>query len=268
MDTNCNKIIKSQNKIAVFAGTSEGHNLAHALKKINMLDNADFFVATEYGRTTYEDLPEINLYVGRMDKEAMVTHFVNKGYVAVVDSTHPYAEVVTKYLREACEEAKIKYLRFFREEVDYNKRLVNFANSQEHAASLLEETEDKFLLTTGAKEIGAYKNVHNLGERGVARVLPTADSLKSCLDAGFLQKHIIGMQGPFTHEMNIATMKQFGCKTLVTKSTGKAGGFREKVALSEEGYNVIVIGRPEPETWAEGQDINGILERLREIWKL
>ena len=37
------------------------------------------------------------------------------------------------------------------------------------------------------------------------------------------------MQGPFSCEMNAATIRQTGAKYLVTKESGAAGGFLEKL---------------------------------------
>ena len=54
-------------------------------------------------------------------------------------------------------------------------------------------------------------------------------------------------------------MEQFGLDILVTKSTGRAGGFAEKTALAKEGYRVLVIGRPAQES---GLSIEEVKERL------
>ncbi len=53
------------------------------------------------------------------------------------------------------------------------------------------------------------------------------------------------MQGPFTKEMNIAMMRQYGINWLVTKESGKSGGFEEKLyAARDVGARVVLIGRP------------------------
>lgn len=255
-------------RIAIFAGTSEGHDLAKQLKELGMLDNADFYVATEYGKTTYDDFEDINLFVGRLNQMEMEKLFTEKNYALVIDATHPYAQVVTSFLKAASNKVKVTYLRFSRAEVEFDRNLVEYAKDQYDAGKILNKSEEKFLLTTGAKEVSAYKNVRDLENRGVARVLPTVESIESCLKAGILQKHIICMQGPFSHEMNIATMEQFGCKILVTKITGRAGGFKEKVALATEGYKVIVIGKPDGEEISNGLAMTDILERLKKLWML
>ena len=224
-------------RIAVFAGTREGHDLARYLADTGRLERTDFFVATEYGRNALEDVPGVRVISGRMDREAMDKCFRRRGYRQIVDATHPYAAEVTENLRAAAEDCGIAYMRLLREEEDYDRNKIRFVDSPREAAALLDDEDEKFLLTTGAAE----------------------ESLRACLEAGFSRERIICMQGPFTRAMNIATMEQFGCSVLVTKSTGRAGGFPEKAALAEEGYRVIVIGRPEKE---EGFTLKEIIERL------
>lgn len=45
--------------------------------------------------------------------------------------------------------------------------------------------------------------------------------------------------------MNEAMLKQFDCRYLVTKETGKAGGYEEKVeAAKRAGAKLVLVGRP------------------------
>ena len=57
--------------------------------------------------------------------------------------------------------------------------------------------------------------------------------------------HLIAMQGPFSKELNIAMLKDTDADYFVTKESGKAGGFEEKLeAAKETGVTLVVIGRP------------------------
>ncbi|VAX32501.1 hypothetical protein MNBD_NITROSPIRAE03-886, partial [hydrothermal vent metagenome] len=68
------------------------------------------------------------------------------------------------------------------------------------------------------------------------------DSVRACLDAGVRRQHIIAMQGPFSAELNIALIRQYGIDCLVTKRTGRAGGFYEKIEAAREcGIWVVVV---------------------------
>ena len=109
----------------------------------------------------------------------------------------------------------------------------------------MEGTEGNILLTTGSKELGKYTALSDAGERIYARVLSLPSVMETCKGYGFEGKHLIGMQGPFSMELNAAMLRQFDCKYLVTKDTGKAGGFQEKIdAALSCGTVPVIIGRP------------------------
>ena len=57
--------------------------------------------------------------------------------------------------------------------------------------------------------------------------------------------HLICMQGPFDLEMNLATLRYANADFLVTKASGKNGGYDEKCeAALAAGVHLVVIGRP------------------------
>ena len=71
------------------------------------------------------------------------------------------------------------------------------------------------------------------------------ESLRLCQSAGLKPAHILAMQGPFSVDMNVAMLKSVGARYLVTKDSGTAGGFDEKVtAARAAGAVLVVIGRP------------------------
>ena len=224
-------------KILLFAGTGDGHDLALWLAENGIPFTVS--VATEYGETL---LPEgMDVHVGRMDVPAMVD-LMGRGYTLVVDATHPYAVEVTKNIRAAAEKTGLSYLRLLRRSdgEDQCRR----ADTMAAAAEMLLQLPGNVLLTTGSKELHHFA-LPGLRERCFPRVLPMVDSLERCLSLGFPPKNIICMQGPFSREMNVATLRQFDIKTLVTKNTGDYGGFREKAdAARETGCTLLVVERP------------------------
>ena len=221
---------------------------------------ADFCVATEYGTEVFSDIQGLSIIEGRLDQADIEALLELGKYGLVIDATHPYARAVTENIQEACRKSAIEYVRLLRQEGFFDHERVIAVDSQEEAAAYLLETDGKILLTTGSKELSKYSL---LADRIVARVLPSQESLRLCEDAGISVKNIICMQGPFTKEMNLATMEQYGCKWLVTKNTGKPGGFADKVRLCEEGYGIIVIGRPQAET---GLSLEEVQERVEAFY--
>ena len=89
----------------------------------------------------------------------------------------------------------------------------------------LKKQQETYSITTGSKEIAKFSVV---ADRAFARVLPSEESLELCKNAGFKMKNIICMQGPFSKAFNSALIRELDIKYLVTKCTGKNGGFTEK----------------------------------------
>lgn len=239
-------------KILLFGGTGEGRELAEWMLSQGL--DATVCVATEYGETLLPDGAQV--HVGRLDVGAMESLMAG-GYTLVIDATHPYAVEVTKNIRAAAQAAGLPCLRLLRQSdrEDGCQKAADMAA----AADLLEGLPGKVLLTTGSKELDAFARP-GLRERCCPRVLPMADSLERCLALGFPPKNIICMQGPFTKEMNLATLRQFHVRTLVTKDTGGYGGFRAKAdAAREAGCDLVVVERPQTE---EGLTLEEVQRRL------
>lgn len=206
-------------------------------------------VASQYGSAL---LPEnVPAHVGRLDQAAM-EELMAQGFTHVVDATHPYAQVVTETIASAAAGLHLPLLRLVRDgDVEGQWQC---ADSPDQAARQLMDMPGNVLLTTGSKELDAFA-LPGLLERCYPRVLPSVASLSRCLELGFPAKQVICMQGPFTKELNVALLRQYHISTLVTKATGTAGGFWEKVeAAQEAGCDLLVIGRPAHETgWSLGQ---------------
>ncbi len=101
------------------------------------------------------------------------------------------------------------------------------------------------MLTTGSKELSKFTVIPDYQERLYARVLSIPSVISSCAELGIEGKHLIGMQGPFSTEINEAMLRQYDCSYLVTKDTGKAGGFPEKMEACQRcDVTPVIIGRP------------------------
>ena len=229
-------------KLCVFAGTTEGRELVEFLCGQEVSVTA--CVATEYGETLL--IPRENLTVSaqRLTQEEMEALFSRENYDMVIDATHPYASVVTENIASACEKAGVRYQRLLRTGCKAGEDAV-FVPDIPAAVDYLNGTEGTILLTTGSKELAKYAFLANFADRVYARVLPMEESLHLCQSAGLKPAHILAMQGPFSVDMNVAMLKSVGAKYLVTKDSGTAGGFDEKVtAARTAGATLLVIGRP------------------------
>lgn len=242
-------------KALVFGGTSEGRALAEWLlgKGIPALVS----VATDYGG---ELLPDgVERHVGRLSGGEMRSLMRSGGFDIVVDATHPYASAATETIAAASAAEGLEYVRLLRGGDERGEWLS--ARDAAEAAEMLLDMPGRVLLTTGSKELAAFAP---LAGRACPRVLPSMASLEKCLSLGFPAKDIICMQGPFTREMNEAMIRQYGIDILVTKLTGSAGGFSEKVEAARScGCRLLVIERP---THESGLALGEVERLLEERW--
>ena len=275
-------------KIWIFGGTTEGRLLAEYCSREKI--EAWVSVASEYGEELLQEElmesgnagnPDLNhntclakknlktvqassvikVLRGRMDRYQMEEFIRNQGIHLVIDATHPHARLVSEEIQEACGRTGVRLERCLRAEGEQNKaRDWVEVDSIQEAVSFLSSVSGVIFATTGSKELEALCQIPDYQKRVYARVLPTSNVLKKCEKLGITGSHLIAMQGPFSTEMNTLFLRQTKAEWLLTKDSGRAGGFQEKVeAARENGTRVVVIRRPED---------NGIsLEEAMEVLK-
>lgn len=241
--------------IWIIGGTSEGRNLLKALASFDL--EIYVSVATEYGAELINKQDNVKVMASRMDLAAMREFLQIHRPECVIDATHPYATVVTATVKEACTLENCKYLRLLRpssESGDY----ITVSDFGE-AVELLNHMDGNIFLTTGSKNLKDFTAVRDYAERIALRILPMEESLHTALQLGYKPANVICMQGPFSKDLNIAMLKKYRSKFMVTKDSGAAGGFDDKVeAAAEAGAKLLVIGR-EPE---EGSGYSEVLNCL------
>ena len=189
----------------------------------------------------------IKVLRGRMDRYQMEEFIRNQGIHLVIDATHPHARLVSEEIQEACGRTGVRLERCLRAEGEQNKaRDWVEVDSIQEAVSFLSSVSGVIFATTGSKELEVLCQIPDYQKRVYARVLPTSNVLKKCEKLGITGSHLIAMQGPFSTEMNTLFLRQTKAEWLLTKDSGRAGGFQEKVeAARENGTRVVVIRRPE-----------------------
>jgi precorrin-6x reductase len=245
-------------EVLLFGGTWEGRTLAQQLAAAGI--SVLYSVATDYGRELVSTTDHLTVHTGRMEEEEMVTLMGTRSFSYVVDATHPYAALVSENIRRAAEGCGIPYRRVLRP--GQTAEGVISVPSAKASAKWLAEQEGNIFLTTGSKDLSAFSAIPNYKERLWVRVLPSVESLRLALEQGIPAAHIICMQGPFSREMNTATLRQINAKYMVTKDSGKVGGFTEKIAATREvGAQLLVISRPTQEV---GETLDELLRQLLE----
>ena len=238
-------------------------------------------VASEYGAQVLPEDDALKVHVGRLEQADMQEFLQAVQADICVDATHPYAVLVTQNIYQACKVVGVPYVRVRR---DMQEEPVNadpamqeepvnadpdmqmsgthigdadgkrytdetsdsiYVGDIQEAVDYLKGVTGNILITTGSKELHLYTQIPDYGSRCTARVLPTRSVVEACTELGFTGKHLICMQGPFDLEMNLAILRYADADFMVTKASGKNGGYDEKCeAALAAGVQLVVIGRP------------------------
>lgn len=231
--------------LLLFGGTNEGRILAEYCDKKKK--EIWVSVATEYGCSLLPQSEFIHHHQGRMDAEGMVEFCKEHEIRHVIDATHPHAVIVSAEIKKAVEELKIPMYRVVREGVAAfpEEESITWVNSMEEAISYLSSKNGKIFVSTGSKEAAKLRSLPAFPRNVILRILDSKEVLEECKELGFLEEQILSKKGPFTIEENILDFLKFDAKYLITKESGAAGGFREKIiAANSCDMEAIVIRRP------------------------
>ncbi len=248
--------------IFIFSGTSEGRTLSKMLAAAGA--DVHVRVATEYGAEVMGFDDDIDVKVGSCGGAEGIANVIREnGYEIVVDATHPYALNITEHIKQACDATGAFYIRLKRNDSDTDSdRIVKVSTVQE-AIDYLKDKDGNILASTGSKDIALYTQIPNYKERVTARVLSTIESVQKCAEYGFSGRNLICAQGPFSEDTNYATLKQIDAKYIVTKDSGTAGGYEDKVrAAMRAGATVVLIERPKEEGLSFDEVIKLLEDRL------
>ncbi|MBR1623612.1 MAG: precorrin-6A/cobalt-precorrin-6A reductase, partial [Pseudobutyrivibrio sp.] len=151
-------------KVIIFGGTTEGRKLAEILEKEQV--TVVYCVATEYGKQQLEPSAFIRVRTGRMDWHEMSSFFGEEKPDAIVDATHPFAQLVKSELENAIfDYGAVPFFRVTRAEEDVDFSNCRFFESTEECAKALINTTGKIFLTTGSKELKVFCENEPLRER-------------------------------------------------------------------------------------------------------
>ena len=237
-------------QILIFGGTTEGRRAAELLLGKGVPCTVS--VATQYGEEVLQPHPLMTIHTGRLDRSGMARMMREERYLCVIDATHPYAQIVSGEIEAACGETGLPYLRLIREETGTGNPARTsgdgtcvYVRDVAQAGAFLASVPGRILVTTGSKELVQFAKALGDPSRITARVLPAQESLHACTEAGLAGKQIIAMQGPFDTEMNRAQICYAGASWILTKETGAAGGYPEKIEAARMcGIRAVVIRKP------------------------
>jgi len=160
----------------ILSGTSDGPVIANKLLEHNYSVFAS--VLTYRAGQAYIKNPKLHIITGKLNNKDEVINFIKKNQIkCVVDATHPFAEIISKNLNNACKEIHTPLVVFER------KSLINKTNNFFYIDDLKDinkvDLENKnILLAIGSRFLNdtAYYYM-NCKANVFARVLPTCESI-------------------------------------------------------------------------------------------
>jgi precorrin-6x reductase len=253
------------NGIWVFSGTSDGNALARELAR--RYSPVVVSTASEYGgEIVRERCPGVTVWSGRQGVEARRRALRNSGARAIVDATHPYAQVMSEQLIGLAEELSIPYLRYERPGITDGQSVL-WCESVEHAAERAISVGQRIFLATGSKDLATFLQAPNAGSREwFVRITPEPALIRRAIDMGIPRDHILAMQGPFSEAFNHALWRDQRIDCVVTKDSGEAGGFSTKArAAAALDGPLLVIRRPKvayPRVATDFESVGELLSNL------
>lgn len=231
-------------EIILFGGTWEGRVLADFLNENEIPSIVS--VVSDYGVSLLTESQTLQVRSGILPREEMTELFLREKPHLVVDATHPYASHISQTIKDVCGELGIAHITVRREGSSTDGYMV-FDDLDQIVEHLNGPGRNEIVFSTlGAKASPSLVRIQRHTERVFTRILPSEKSLHQALAAGIPPGHIICMQGPFSQMINEAMFKETGASVLLTKESGKAGGFAEKVRAADElNMKVMILRRPE-----------------------
>lgn len=229
--------------ILVLGGTSDSLEICD---RINKYKNLPYIlsVTTSYGEDLARKYAK-NVITGKLAKEDMINFIEQNNINKIIDATHPYAIEVSKNAIQCATELNIDYIRYERksliDSINYENKYI--VNSIEDACKIAREKGRNIFIGTGSKNLPQI--VDFIPDRNlIVRVLPTRDVILSCENLGLNADNIIAMKGPFNQSINEEFYKHYDIDIVITKESGTAGGFLEKVNACEAlKIPVVIIAR-------------------------
>lgn len=243
--------------VLVIGGTSDARQICQQLDGAGVLYTLS--VATPTGQQLAGNIRG-QVRCGRLESGDMVAWLQQNRTRWVIDASHPYADVVSRNIAQACAQSGVLLSRYQRPEQlpDLVHPLLFNVASLEAACDKARELGDRILLTTGSKDLARWREGLP-GKTLLARVLPVQDVVAQCAALGFGVGEIFALCGPFSAEFNAAFYRQYRVEVMITKASGAEGGYLEKIQPAlDVNIPCIVIARPQPavvgEELLESQD--------------
>ncbi len=239
--------------ILVLGGTAEAVLLADRL----MAEWGERFdiVTSLAGRTRAPVTAPGEVRVGGFGGAApMARYLADRGVVAVLDATHPFAAQISGNAREACTQAGVPRIALVRPpwkrgtEDDWRMQ-----RDVATAAAALPAVGRRAFLTVGRTELAAFAACEQTWF--LVRMIDKPDTalpLSAC--------HVITGRGPFAVADELRLMEEHKVDALVCKASGGEATRAKLVAVRRLGIPVLMVERPAPPDGPVADNVGTVVE--------
>lgn len=251
--------------ILVLGGTTEGRKAVQVLEEAG----AHYYYATK-GKTQEVEMSHGTRLTGAMDAATLISFCREKKIRLLIDAAHPFAVHIHQNVQMAACELQIPVIRYERQYPPHTDDIVWCKDYQEAVTRLQMTGVTTLLALTGVQTIGKLKAYWQSPTTSDCwfRILNRRESQLIARREGFPADHLVYYQ----EEDTASLIQQLHPQAILTKESGKSGGFEEKIrAAKEAGVTIFVVCRPQTVSVTGGDRcmmVNGPYGLRRKVEKL
>ena len=183
----------------ILSGTSDGPVITNKLLELNYSVFAS--VVTYRAGKSYLKNSKLHIITGKLSHKDEIINFIIKNKIKfVVDATHPFAVIISKFLNEACQEINIPLLVFQRKSLIKKSKNFYYISSLKDIQKKNLENKN-ILLAIGSRLLNDTASYYLKGGANVfARVLPTQESISKAFGSCIKNSNIAIIEPSKTKE--------------------------------------------------------------------
>ncbi|MFR9524115.1 MAG: cobalt-precorrin-5B (C(1))-methyltransferase CbiD [Rikenellaceae bacterium] len=228
--------------IAIFGGTTEGRIAAQVCDKA-----AKRFIYSTKGDEQQLVTSHAQRFFGALDAEQIIELITQQNIKLIIDAAHPFAQQLHSNIAQAAQRCKIDVIRFERAEQAIEHSNIQYFDSLRDVIEHIKSNNiENILSLTGVKSSTALSAIalkHNV----FLRIMDRESSNNILLESGFPEKNVIyyNLLSSSQEQNNYELCGNLSIKAIVTKESGKSGGFEAKVEIAKRlNIQLLVIKRP------------------------
>ena len=221
--------------ILIFGGTTEGRRAAQILEEADK----PFWYSTRSNGQDIEMVHGIRV-AGGMNPDEMADFCRKNAIRLIVDAAHPFAAELHHNISETARNLNLQVIRYERQYEPHTEDICWCRDYETAILQLKEHGIHRLLSLTGVQTINRLSGYWKENECWF-RILDRDTSREMAVREGFPEDHLVY----YEHEDTASLIARLKPQAILTKESGKSGGFSEKIeAARKSGTPVFVVERP------------------------